>query len=95
MFINYRNKNCVNHQRMYKKYLWIIISLKKYLSRDTIPLKQDIWTDSTSIPLLPIINVLCAKNKQLIETNKMIVSFNEMHGFFCKFQAIVSAEQCQ
>ncbi len=65
----------------------IIIILQKYLSRDTIPLKQEIWTDSTSIPLLPKSNVLCAKNKQLTETNMMIVSFNEMHG-------ILSAEQC-
>jgi hypothetical protein len=72
---------------MYKKYLLIIIILQKYLSRDTIPLKQEIWTDSTSIPLLPKSNVLCAKNKQLTETNMMIVSFNEMHG-------ILSAEQC-
>ncbi len=29
-------------------------------------------------------------NKHLIETN-MIVSFNEMHGFYYEFQAILSA----
>ncbi len=32
-------------------------------------------------------------NKKVIETN-IIVSFEEMHGFFSEFQAILSANLC-
>jgi hypothetical protein len=35
--INYETKNFKNHQCMYRKYLFILISLKKYSSRDIIP----------------------------------------------------------
>ncbi len=43
-FHQLRKKKCKNHQRMYRKYLFIIISLKKY-SSDTIPLNclQDLY----------------------------------------------------
>ncbi len=36
---------------------------------------------------------LVAIDKQLIETNIM-VSFNEMHGFYYEFQATLSASVC-
>jgi hypothetical protein len=42
LFDQLRNKNGKNHQRMYRKYLFIIISLQKYLSRDIIPLIKNI-----------------------------------------------------
>jgi hypothetical protein len=36
-FINKKTKNCKSRQPMYREYLFNIISLKKYSSRDTIP----------------------------------------------------------